>query len=67
MKAILMLDETPKSCVQCPCYRLFEVEEFEDCKALLRQLSEFERKNRPLWCPLIEINKNVAKLIEVAR
>lgn len=67
MKAILVLDEMPQDCVCCPCYRQAKYEYLEDCAKALRPLTPEERDNRPSWCPLLEINDNIAKLIEVAR
>lgn len=68
MKAILMLSEMPKECLLCPCYCHSEEFDNEFCKVNLQAfMSAEERDKRPEWCPLIEINDNIARLIEVAR
>ena len=62
MKAILILNETPKCCLDCPCCNL---EEF-GCDAGEKTI-DCRLTGRPESCPLIEINDNIARLIEVAR
>ncbi len=63
MKAILILDEKPKMCdYDCPCYNNDNV---PMCHATNKTILDDE--TTPEWCPLIEINDNIAKLIEVAR
>ncbi len=61
MKAILMLNEMPKKCEDCPC----AYEWANECNATDKAVIDFTEK--PEWCPLIEINDNIARLIEVAR
>lgn len=56
MKAILVLNETPKNCKECD-----EIVR-KGCKK-----GDFRKEERPKTCPLIEINNNIARLIEVAR
>ena len=67
MKAILMLDEMPKGCVDCP---LFNGDEFY-CTYTKNDLNNWWETDRIYYrledCPLIEINDNIAKLVEVAR
>lgn len=68
MKAILMLNEMPRHCLECPlsygadieyCYITGKEKEiFADNETELKRNAD---------CPLIEINDNIAKLIEVAR
>lgn len=62
MKAILMIDEMPKECDGCPClnYKIWYCQADEKGR-------DGGDDDRPEWCPLIEINDNIAKLIEVAR
>ena len=77
MKAILMLDEMPKDCVQCPCCMWYEIIDGKTMYAkCLKEQKEMKAKfeddyfitlSIPKWCPLIEINDNIAKLVEVAR
>ena len=62
MKAILMLDEMPKECIECPCADYV----LNMCRASLSS-EEINTSGKPDWCPLIEINDNIAKLVEVAR
>ena len=55
MKAILVID-MPTNC--------------KDCDKLVRKgclKGDYRKEERPKTCPLIEINDNIAKLIEVAR
>lgn len=61
MKAILMINEMPKSCKDCILY----LDDSRWCFADYEPIDD--DKKRPTWCPLIEINDNIAKLIEVAR
>ena len=62
MKAILMIDEMPKECSDCPCMNTLGLY----CKADKKGRYCF-LEDKDEWCPLIEINDNIAKLIEVAR
>ena len=64
MKAILMMNELPEECWVCPCYR---DKEFKEGLCLVDYKDIKDREKRPEWCPLIEINDNIARLIEVAR
>lgn len=72
MKAILMLNEMPECCLDCPCsytygYRVGSPTD-DVCEIDNRKLTKENMNNKtPDWCPLIEINDNIAKLIEVAR
>lgn len=62
MKAILMIEEAPKKCDDCPLsYRDLES---CYCEILDEEVKYWKKSNN---CPLIEINDNIAKLIEVAR
>lgn len=74
MKAILMLDEMPNSCAECQ-FRLNKERYAWRCGVLrnyykrakhLGALLDAEKERRD-DCPLIEINDNIAKLVEVAR
>lgn len=61
MKAILVID-TPKDCLYCPCYDQDTEFGFEQCKVLLRSFeSADERDNKPDWCPLKPFNENALK------
>ena len=59
MKAILMLSEMPESCKDCILCN--------DNWWCVADDDPTDDKTRPNWCPLIEINDNIARLIEVAR
>lgn len=74
MKAILMLNEMPISCKDCK-FRMNKTRVHWHCgitKGYAEQpigfgaLTDVETK-RADHCPLIEINDNIARLIEVAR
>lgn len=65
MKAILMLNEMPKSCIECKFLITHFAEDRPYMTSCLARTEEDEKKDK--WCPLIEINDNIAKLIEVAR
>lgn len=56
MKAILMIEEAPKNCKEC------DITIRKGCNK-----GDYRKEERPKSCPLIEINDNIAKLIEVAR
>lgn len=71
MKAILMLDETPETCEHCrlrvsDCCRGKEIGH-----NLIEQPEKWDGTEEYTYkdkkCPLIEINDNIAHLIEVAR
>lgn len=70
MKAILMLMEMPKKCYDC---QLMSDDMY--CKAYIPKNGITKRcveddvmhGTRHIYCPLIEINDNIARLIEVAR
>ena len=68
MKAILTLDETPKNCTECPLVTMDWDDDYEECYicSITRDFN-IGWHERPKTCPLIEINDNIAKLIEVAR
>lgn len=55
-----MLNEMPDDCNKCPCFDGMEGR--SECNALCEDVD-----GKPNNCPLIEINDNIAKLIEVAR
>ena len=56
-----MINEMPKSCKDCILY-------LDDSGWCVGDYEPtYDDKKRPTWCPLIEINDNIAKLIEVAR
>lgn len=71
MKAIILLNNMPNKCVECPLADRDRIVEF--CKITGEEIQitystdEEEEKIRNSDCPLIEINDNIAKLIEVAR
>lgn len=70
MKAILMINEMPKNCEECPLFRTDK-----DFNATIHYCMPYQNKELFMVkekgvsdnCPLIEINDNIAKLIEVAR
>lgn len=70
MKAILMLSEMPKKCYDC---QLMSKDMY--CKAYIKNNGltkmcvedDVMYGTRHTHCPLIEINDNIARLIEVAR
>lgn len=70
MKAILMLSEMPNCCAGCPLFHLIHVSDDEInptiCKALCLE-NKKGGSTRLEDCPLIEINDNIARMIEVAR
>lgn len=47
MKAILVIDEMPKRCGECPCVN----DEFEFCRAD-EKIRDCDRYKTPTWCPL---------------
>lgn len=65
MKAILMLDKKPRSCLECRFLRTIFAEDRPYATTCLARTEEDEKKE--VYCPLLEINDNIAKLIEVAR
>lgn len=73
MKAIMMLSEMPKSCKGCPL--MFENNDGQWCGYERSGKNELHMRvhyyvgdrTKPSWCQLIEINDNIAHLIEVAR
>lgn len=70
MKAILMLNEMPKSCNKCVLKRHwfnYKGTMKVGCKLRGDCGIDYKRNERAVWCPLIEINDNIAHLIEVAR
>lgn len=72
MKAILMLNEMPDKCVECPLADRDRIVEFckitgEEIQIIFSTETEVKEIIRNNDCPLIEINDNIAKLIEVAR
>lgn len=74
MKAILVINETPKKCCDC---QLITNDMY--CKGFMPYVKDGTRITKMCveddvmqgtkhsHCPLIEINDNIAKLIEVAR
>jgi len=60
MKAILMVDEMPEECIDCPCYLHSEEDFNEDCKAMLRPLTN---NLRPDWCPLKPMSDEAYKVL----
>lgn len=72
MKAILMLNKMPNNCMECP-YRL-NTQQYR-CGVLVDNrlhntkwiFREDVEKHRYSKCPLLEINDNLARLIEVAK
>lgn len=68
MKAILMLNETPKNCTECPLVTMGWDDDNEERYVCSRTHNfNIGWDERPKTCPLIEINDNIARLIEVAR
>ena len=71
MKAIILLNNMPDKCVECPLADRDRIVKF--CKItgeeiqIIYSTDEEKEKIRNSDCPLIEINDNIAKLIEVAR
>lgn len=67
MKAILVLDEMPENCMKCPLR--FKDGDTDDWFRFRCHMSTDQiPKEGRLWnCELIEINDNIAHLIEVAR
>lgn len=54
MKAILVIDEMPNQCIECPCYRQVRDDSFllEYCNANEKRLTWREVVEVPEWCPL---------------
>lgn len=54
MKAILVIDEMPNQCIECPCYRQVRDDSFllEYCNANEKRLTWQEVAEVPEWCPL---------------
>ena len=71
MKAILMMNEMPKTCEDCQFRRYDICYAKEIGHNLIEQPKKWdgteEYTYRDKNCPLIEINNNIARLIEVAR
>lgn len=68
MKAILMLREMPNKCSVCPFHTIYADDNLESTYcSLIIQENEKGTTTKLKECPLIEINDNIAKLIEVAR
>ena len=75
MKAILLINETPKKCYDCQLMtdnmycKGFTPYVAEDGTHITRRCVEDEvmHGTKHPRCPLLEINDNIAKLIEVAR
>ena len=63
MKAILIIEKAPKSCDECELMAEY-VEDQARCYITCIPTKNDKAKKQ---CPLIEINDNIAKLIEVAR
>lgn len=68
MKAILMIDN-PECCGDCPLLQQYYDDEHEEwyemCYRQNCKIKDIDSKLKD--CPLIEINDNIARLIEVAR
>lgn len=66
MKAILVLDEMPKMCEDCPLsqYDSGEGEQFCGADEMARTLF-MRRENKPKWCPLkpMEVYEEVMEKI----
>ena len=67
MKAILMLKETPENCEQCPLYDYRSKICYGTDNDIFTSSFDRQEEERCPDCPLIEINDNIARLIEVAR
>lgn len=68
MKAILMINEMPKCCFDCPYHLIYADDKSSEVWCyLLKDENDNGTTTRHKKCPLIEINDNIAKLIEVAR
>ena len=68
MKAILMLREKPNKCSECPFHTIYSDNTLESTYCSLIDFPNDKGTTTILkHCPLIEINDNIAKLIEVAR
>lgn len=54
MKAILVIDEMPNQCLECPCYRQVRGNTLllEYCNANEKRLTWQEVVEVPEWCPL---------------
>lgn len=58
MKAVLVIDEMPNQCIECPCYRQSQYKKlFEWCNVTDRQLTWQEVVRTPEWCPLKPLPK----------
>lgn len=57
-KAILILDEMPSSCIECPC-RNINLKDEDICNCLFEDDNKLNLYNimhrRPSWCPLKEL------------
>ena len=68
MKAILMLRNKPNRCSECPFHTIYADDTLESTYCLIMNESNDKGTTTILKdCPLIEINDNIARLIEVAR
>ena len=73
MKVILMIDK-PADCSKCPVREIFFDSDWNikqgirhmSCRMNLDRVTEVG-KGIPAYCPLVEINDNIARLLEVAR
>lgn len=54
MKSILVIDEMPNQCIECPCYRQVRGNTLllEYCNANEKRLTWQEVVEVPEWCPL---------------
>lgn len=64
MKAILVID-MPSCCNSCRYCEYIQSDEYTRCILECREVKNDMKK--PNWCPLIDINDNIARLVEVAR
>lgn len=75
MKAILLINETPKKCHDCQlmtddmyCKGFTPCVTKDGIRITKRCVEDYVMHgDKPSNCPLLEINDNIAKLIEVAR
>lgn len=68
MKAILMLKEMPSTCLECHFHKVYADNKLEETYCELIDINnEKGTSTRYEYCPLVEINDNIAKLIEIAR
>ena len=70
MKAILVIDDMPKSCAECDYLFWQENDISKRCCSLVKgwvfnQTDDLESGKCDI-CPLIEINDNIARLLKVA-